>query len=151
MRGLEKNDMKRGQNIHTQTDIATTRPPRPPNGRVGEKVRRLCIFSSSTFQSQNSKSIFLKKYYIITFLNFFLCFEQCIKKSKNEFPIVFSNLARPMAAGYFRVFIPFLANKHRHGGFFFGFENGPSKLIPYRKSQGAEGAQMLCLSLNEDG
>ena len=33
--------------------------------------------------------------------------------------------------GCFRVFSPFLPNKHRQGGFFFRFEDGPSKLIPY--------------------
>ena len=33
--------------------------------------------------------------------------------------------------GCFRVFSPFLSNKHRLGGFFFIFEDGLSKLIPY--------------------
>ena len=50
-----------------------------------------------------SESSFLIKYYIITVLNFFLeRFGQYLKKSKNGFPIVFSNLARPMGGGNFR-------------------------------------------------
>ena len=32
--------------------------------------------------------------------------------------------------GCFRVFSPFLPNKHRQGGFFLKFKDGPSKLIP---------------------
>ena len=33
--------------------------------------------------------------------------------------------------GCFRVISPFLPNKHRLGVFFFRFEDGPSKLIPW--------------------
>ena len=36
--------------------------------------------------------------------------------------------------GCFRVFSPFLPYKHRQGGFFFRFEDGPSKFIPYHKA-----------------
>ena len=42
-----------------------------------------------------SESIFLTKSYIVSILNFFLeRFGLYLKKSKNKFPIVFSNLAR---------------------------------------------------------
>ena len=46
-----------------------------------------------------SESRYLKNYYVITIQNFFL--DQYFKKSKNEFPIVFSNLARPMVGFFF--------------------------------------------------
>ena len=102
--------------------------------------RRVGIFRSSTSRSPKlfPKADFLIKYYIITILNFFLeRFNQYLKKSKNGFAFVFSNLARPMAGvileipyGCFRVLSLFLPNKHRQGGFFFRFEDGPSKLIP---------------------
>ena len=39
--------------------------------------------------------------------------------------------------GCFRVVSPFLPNKHRQGGFFFRFKNGPSKLIPFKRSHKA--------------
>ena len=45
---------------------------------------------------------FLKKYYIITILIFLERFDKYLEKSKNEFTIVFSNLARPMVGRYFR-------------------------------------------------
>ena len=35
--------------------------------------------------------------------------------------------------GGFSVFSPFLPNTHRQGGFFFRFEDGPYKLIPYSR------------------
>ena len=48
-------------------------------------------------------SIFLFKYYIITFLNFFVeRFGLHLTKSKNGFPIVFSNLARKGSRGFFQ-------------------------------------------------
>ena len=64
-------------------------------------------------------------------------FNQKFKKVKrNGFPIVFSNLALrgvilEIPYGCFRDFSPFLPKKHRLGVFFFRFEDGPFKLIPY--------------------
>ena len=108
--------------------------------------RRLSILSSSTSPKSkiNSENRFLKKYYIITVLNFLEPFDQYLKKSKkkNGFFILFSNLSRPMAGvileilyGFFkRVFSPFLPNKHRPSGFFFRFKDGLSKLILYLRT-----------------
>ena len=68
--------------------------------KVKVHVLRLGHFPKSKIESEN---IFLIKYYIITILNFFLeRFGQYLIKSKNEFPIVFSNLARKGSRVFFQ-------------------------------------------------
>ena len=122
------------------------------------------FFDFFEYLSKRSKEFFLEMYYIVLFeksafgnnfglrdvvelkmlsLIFFEAFRSVFKKVKNGFPIVFSNLARPMAGGYFRdtmrerglygcfrVFSPFLPNKNRLGVFSSDLKMDPLNLYP---------------------
>ena len=76
--------------------------------KVKVHVFRLRHFAKAKIESESSVLI---KYFLITILNFFLeRFGQYLKKSKNGFPIVFSNLARKGSGVFFQarklIFLP---------------------------------------------
>ena len=73
-----------------------------PNRKKHESESAFFLVGALRKVQNRTKSSFPIKYYVITILNFFLeRFSPYLTKSKNGFPIVFSNLARKGSRFFF--------------------------------------------------